>query len=180
MVCFHYPIPIRNILRDRLRCKCRNATLGPILMQSYYENYFKNYLISTNIDVKLGTVPICIGIGIGICSVGTVLHIITGRNEVGARLCFYNCLSFCSQMGCLPQCMLRYHTPPDQAPHLPDQAPPREQTPPLETATVADGTHPTGMHSSYISHLNRNRNRNRRRNRSRAVETHHKRCLNKP
>ena len=24
---------------------------------------------------------------------------------------------------------------------------PREQTPPLQTATAADGTHPTGMHS---------------------------------
>ena len=38
-------------------------------MQSYYESYFKNYLISTNIGVKLGTVHICIWIGI-------VLHII--------------------------------------------------------------------------------------------------------
>ena len=30
------------------------------------------------------------------------------------RLCFYTCLSFCSQGGGLPQCMLGYH-PPDQA-----------------------------------------------------------------
>ena len=60
--------------------KCRKATLGPILMQSYYENYFKNYLIGTDIGVKLGTVPTCIRIGIGIGirigSVETVLHII--------------------------------------------------------------------------------------------------------
>ena len=80
MVCFHCPIPISKLLRDRLRCKCRKATLGPILMQSYYENDFKKHLIGTNISVKLGTVPICIGIririGIGIGSVETVLHII--------------------------------------------------------------------------------------------------------
>ena len=36
--------------------------------------------------------------------------------------------------GCLPQCMLGYHPPP-------------EQTPPRDTVTAADGTHPTGMHS---------------------------------
>ena len=35
-------------------------------------------------------------------------HIITARNEVGARLCFYTCLWFCSQGGCLPKCMLGY------------------------------------------------------------------------
>ena len=47
------------------------------------------------------------------------------------RLCFYNCLSV---RGGLPECMLGYH-PPEQAP------------PPQQTATVADGTLPTGMHS---------------------------------
>ena len=36
----------------------------------------KNHLIGTDIGVKLGTVPICIGIGIRIVSVETVLHII--------------------------------------------------------------------------------------------------------
>ena len=45
-------------------------------MQSYYENYFKKYLISTDNGVKLGEVSICIGIGIGIGSVETVLCII--------------------------------------------------------------------------------------------------------
>ena len=45
-------------------------------MQSYYENYFKNYLIGIDIGVKLGTVPTCIGKGIGIGSVETILHII--------------------------------------------------------------------------------------------------------
>ena len=74
------------------------------------------------------------------------------------RLCFV-----CPQGG-LPQCMLGYQPPPpDQAPPW-DQAPPgagiphrsrhpsrtrhplQEQTP-QQTATVADGTYPTGMHS---------------------------------
>ena len=30
-----------------------------------------------------------------------------------------------------------------------DKAPPRGQTPPQQTATVADSTHPTGMHSCF-------------------------------
>ena len=66
------------IFRDRLQCKCRKATLGLIPMKSYYEYCIKNYLIGTDIGVKLGTVPICIRIGIGISidSVKTVLHII--------------------------------------------------------------------------------------------------------
>ena len=68
----HIPIPILIL--------CRKAPLGPIpiaiLMQSYYENYLKNHLIGTDISVKLGTVPICIGIGIRIGSVERVLHTI--------------------------------------------------------------------------------------------------------
>ena len=104
------------------------------------------------------------------------------------RLCFYTCLSFCSQGGGVPQCMLAYHYPPrsrhppeaDTPPgadpcwtrHPPgsgnppeqtpwDQAPPWEQTPrnqappsPQQTATVADGTHPTGMHFCLLSNSN--------------------------
>ena len=64
--------------------------------------------------------------------------------------------------GGLPQCMLGYHPAPgpgiprDQTPlppgpdttPLPEQAPPGAGTP-QQTATVADGTHPTGMHSCY-------------------------------
>ena len=72
----HMPIPIPIL--------CRKAPLGPIqmviLMESYYENYLTNHLIGTDISVKLGTVPFCIGIiieiGIRIDSVETVLHII--------------------------------------------------------------------------------------------------------
>ena len=78
--------------------------------------------------------------------------------------------------GCLPQCMVGYYTPPGadippvQTPPGPDplreQTPLWEQTPwsrhtpllgadppPRETATAADGTHPTGMHSCCISTL---------------------------
>ena len=83
------------------------------------------------------------------------------------RLCFYTCLSFCPRGGgVLPQCMLGYH-PPSRPPPGADPPPPRsrhtarsrhppgadtpqEQISP-ETATVADGTHPTGMHSCLIS-----------------------------
>ena len=36
-------------------------------------------------------------------------------------------------------------TPPRQDTHLPGQTPP-----PQQTATAADGTHPTGMHSCYV------------------------------
>ena len=42
------------------------------------------------------------------------------------RLCFYTCLSFCSQGG-LPQYMLGYH-PPEQAPLLDQPHPPRPGT----------------------------------------------------
>ena len=81
--------------------------------------------------------------------------------------------------GGLPECMLGYHhplgadTPLDQAPpgagtpwsrHPPEQAPPAADTPqnrhppragtPRQMATVADGTHPTGMHSCLLLCLN--------------------------
>ena len=63
--------------------------------------------------------------------------------------------------GGLPQCMLGYypspqtrHPPPTRqpcpGPGTPrEQTPPRTRHPPRETATVADGTHPTGMHSCF-------------------------------
>ena len=78
--------------------------------------------------------------------------------------------------GCLPQCMLGYTPPPDQADNPLDQAdtppeqtppdqadyPPPEQTPPPGKQTQANGlraagTHPTGMHSclfyAYDKHI---------------------------
>ena len=62
------------------------------------------------------------------------------------RLCFYTCLSFCSQGG-LPQCMLGYH-PLDQAPPGPGTpqakyTPPGPGTPP-EPGTLPDQAHILG------------------------------------
>ena len=73
------------------------------------------------------------------------------------------CQSFCSQGG-LPQCMLGCYppeagtpweqTPPAEPPgcrHPPwEQAPPPGSRPLLQTATAADGTYPTGMHSCIV------------------------------
>ena len=65
--------------------------------------------------------------------------LITVRNEV-AKVMFLH-LSVCPQGRDLPQCMLGY--PPEE------QAPPRDQDPPQQTAKVTDGTHSTGMHSCF-------------------------------
>ena len=82
LLCFHSPTPIPIHIPILILCRKTPLELISmvILMQSYFENYLKKHLISTNISVKLCTVPICIGIGIkigiGIGSVETVLHII--------------------------------------------------------------------------------------------------------
>ena len=65
--------------------------------------------------------------------------IVTVRNVVAERLCFHRRLPFCSHGGCVPACT-GADTPREDTPR---------QTPP-PTATAADGTHPTGMHSCYI------------------------------
>ena len=91
------------------------------------------------------------------------LFVITGRNEVVAKVMFLQ-VCVCPQGGgCLPQCMLECQTPQDKADPPgpgrpppqdqtdipPDQAPPhhprRKQTPAY--GLRAAGTHPTGMHS---------------------------------
>ena len=70
MVCFHYPTPIPMPIRILIPIPVlsRKAPHGLIpmvrLMKIFYENYFKKHLIGTDIGVKMGTVPICIGIGI--------------------------------------------------------------------------------------------------------------------
>ena len=75
------------------------------------------------------------------------------------RLCFYTCLSVILFTGGLPQCMLGYPLgpgtprwdqadPPEADPSGPGH-PPGTRHPPQQTATVADGTNPTGMHSCY-------------------------------
>ena len=68
------------------------------------------------------------------------------------RLCFYTCLSFCSQGGASASVHARIPPPgpgtPLGADTPPRSRPPRTRTPPpRETATVADGLHPTGMHT---------------------------------
>ena len=87
-----------------------------------------------------------------------VYTVITARNEVGARLCFYTCLWFCSEGGDLPQCMVRYNPPgadtpsPGSRPH--GSRHPGAHTPPGAVHTgrygqQVGGAHPTGMHSCY-------------------------------
>ena len=66
------------------------------------------------------------------------ISVITARNEVGARLCFYMCLWFCSQAGgegvCPSAC---WDT------HPPEQTPPRSRHPPLGADTPWPGSrHP--------------------------------------
>ena len=57
MVCFHCPTPVPIHTPIPILILCRKAPLGRIqmviLMQSYYENYLKNHLISTNISVEI-------------------------------------------------------------------------------------------------------------------------------
>ena len=65
--------------------------------------------------------------------------IFTVRNEVAKVMLLHVCV--CPQGG-----STWAGTPPDQG-HPPDLVYPQEPGTPLETATVADGGHPTGMHS---------------------------------
>ena len=80
MVCFHWPTPMPIHIPIPIPILCTKAPLGlipmVIPMQSHYKKLLKNHLFGANISVKLGTVPICIRIGIGIGSVETVLHIV--------------------------------------------------------------------------------------------------------
>ena len=82
--------------------------------------------------------------------------IFTVRDEV-ANVMFLH-LSVCPQGGgSLPQCMLGYHIPRGQTP-VPDQTSPgagialldQASPSPQQTATVADITHSTGMHSCFF------------------------------
>ena len=98
-----------------------------------------------------------------------VPDLFTVRNEV-AKVMFLH-LSVSPRGGGLPQCVLGYH-PPGAGTHTPrsrpslgsrhtplEQAPPpractlRSRHPSQQTAIVADGTHPTGMHSCVRVHL---------------------------
>ena len=77
------------------------------------------------------------------------LYLITGRNEVVAKVIFLHLFVILFTGGCLPQCMLRYHIPLSRHPwsrhplgadthpgadtprskHPPEQTPPRADTP---------------------------------------------------
>ena len=75
---------------------------------------------------------------------------VTVRNEV-AKVMFLH-VSVCPRGG-LPQCMLgchhreEAHPPLQQIPPWSRHPPGSRLPPPKQMATVADGTHPTGMHS---------------------------------
>ena len=91
--------------------------------------------------------PLCTMNGLTICpmqlktvcskEICSLVFLLPSENEVARRLCFYTHLSFCP-CGGLPQFMLGY-TP------TPPQADTTWQATPWQTATGADGTHPTGM-----------------------------------
>ena len=106
-------------------------------------------------------------------------NIFTGRNEVVAKVMFLQASVILSTGGCLPQCMLGYHTPWEQTPpgqtppgsrHPPRADTPQADTPRADTPPQADtpgsrhpppkkqvpaygqwaaSTHPTGMHSCF-------------------------------
>ena len=75
--------------------------------------------------------------------------IVTVRNEVAKVIFLQACV--CPQGGGPASVHAGIHTPPKNPPQgkPPGSRHPPEQTtpPPRETATAADGTHPTGMHS---------------------------------
>ena len=95
MGCLHCPIPIPMLIPRLILIICRKATFGLILivfpMQSSKKITLK-HLIGIDIGVKLGTVPICIGIGIspgiGIGPLYTLLKktIIPNSIAIGLRI----------------------------------------------------------------------------------------------
>ena len=90
------------------------------------------------------------------------LSFIYVRNAVTARLCFHRRLSFCPQGWgvCGRQPALRQTPPPGRHPlpsacwythPLPSAC--WDNPPPRPAATAADDTHPTGMHSCFLTHF---------------------------
>ena len=78
------------------------------------------------------------------------LRLITVRNEVAKVMCLQASVCPQGEGVCLSAC---WDIPREQTPPRAD--PPRGADPPGETATAADSTHPTGMHScsKFGSHL---------------------------
>ena len=78
----------------------------------------------------------------------------TVRNQVAKVMFLHVSVILLTGGGCLPKCMLGYtprwrQTPPSPGIRHPQKQIPPEADPPPETATAADGMHPTGMHSCY-------------------------------
>ena len=125
---------------------------------------FFNYLYSNNSNyyfyillyVRIGLVEINHGRSVfKFYTMHAQKYLITVRNKVAARLCFYTCLSFCPLGGsvCLSACW-DTHTPWADTP-LADSPPGRHPPPPGRAdSTAADGTHPTGMHSCLWFNFN--------------------------
>ena len=80
----------------------------------------------------------------------TVMTIFTVRNKF-AKVMFLH-VSVCPRGVCLSAC---WDTLSEAGPL--EQTPPGDRHPPTEqTATVADGTHPTGMHSCFTTEFSEN------------------------
>ena len=94
IVCLHSPTPVPIPIPIPIRIIFRKGSLGQIPMvipmQSCYENYLKNHVIGTDISVKFGIVPICIGIGIsigiGIGPLYSLLKKTIKPNSIGIRV----------------------------------------------------------------------------------------------
>ena len=99
--------------------------------------------------------------------IGKIHHIlITARNEVAARLCFYTCLWFYSQGVWYPSMHCRWYPimPCSRSPggspgpHLGGGCIPTcteaDPSPSPWTATAVGGTYPTGMHSCLLNPWN--------------------------
>ena len=73
----------------------------------------------------------------------SLLPYLLSANEVVERKCFHKCVSrILSTGGCIPPC-----TGADNPPKADTPFPLGRHPHPQQTATAADGTHPTGMHS---------------------------------
>ena len=83
------------------------------------------------------------------CVLHVILHFITGRNEVVAKVIFLHLsvILFTGEAGCLPQCMLGYHIPWNRHPlgsrhPTPEQTPPSRSRHPSEQTPTQEQTHP--------------------------------------
>ena len=108
-----------------------------------------------HIDILLNTTDLQCYLRRKVCSQATKFSpsLITARNEV-TKVMFLH-LTFCSQGGvCLIACWDTTPPPRPGTPQSRHHPPPGAGTPPGgETATAADGMHPTGMHSCIILYL---------------------------